>query len=159
MFSYCITQDIWKNNDLNSHQEIMMTSQRRVKSLFTNSACGLMRKQKIYIKRPVFPEKYFILKTYLINISISHYSIAQMQTRPPSSGNEMFRFHNFWWKKKHICMIPKQITDVFRKCKGNCVTTGFFRKYKICKIVSQEGSAKSSHVRTQLDGDALPHSI
>ena len=29
----------------------------------------------------------------------------------------------------------------------------------ICKIVSQEGAAKSSHVRTQLDGDALPHSI
>ena len=105
LFSHWITRDIWKNNDLTSHQEIMMTSQRQVKSLFTNSS--LMRKRTVYIKKPVISEKYFILETYLINISISHYSIAQMQTRPPSTGNEMFRFHNFWWKKKQICMIPK----------------------------------------------------
>ena len=134
MFSYCITQDIWKNNDLNSHQEIMMTSQRRVKSLFTNSSRGLMRKQTIYIKKPVI-SFYFILETCpAINISNSSLLNCSNAHTPTLICKSNVSFHNFLMKeRKKVAWFLKglvKITDVFRKCKRNCVTGEF------CKITT-----------------------
>ena len=82
-----------------------------------------------------------------------------MQTRPPSSENEMFRFHNFLMKEMKKCAWFLSKRGLYRLLMSLENVREFVSQEGSLEIVSQEGSAKSSHVRTQLDGDALPHSI